>query len=66
MSHAQEAYLRTQQLRSMLEWGRSAIGKDAPQAAVLSDEVSVIIWPGAAIEYLPRGTTVGQVRWDTG
>eukprot|EP00798_Chlamydomonas_sp_ICE-L_P016191 gene16191-22354_t len=47
-----------QQLRSMIEWGRSTIPKHDD---ALSDEVSVIIWPGAAIEYLPRGSTVGQI-----
>lgn len=54
----QQTYVRTQQLRSMIEWGREAIGK---YASVQSDEVSVLIWPGGRIEHFPRGTTAGEI-----
>lgn len=57
----QEAYLRTQQLRTMIEWGRAAMGKYHPAGCEPADEVSVLIWPGGAIEHWPRGTTVGKV-----
>mmetsp|Transcript_2426 Transcript_2426/g.6180 ORF Transcript_2426/g.6180 Transcript_2426/m.6180 type:complete len:1385 (-) Transcript_2426:794-4948(-) len=57
----QEAYLRTQQLRTMIEWGRAAMGRYHPGGCEPGDEVSVLIWPGGSIEHWPRGTRVSEV-----
>ncbi|KAG1681598.1 hypothetical protein FOA52_014106 [Chlamydomonas sp. UWO 241] len=72
----QEAFLRTQQLRSIIEWGAEAIGKysaaglaaaggtgeSVPEIkAALSEEVSILVWPDCKIEYFPRGTNAGDV-----
>lgn len=57
----QEAYLRTQQLRTMIEWGRAAMGRYHQGGAEPGDEVSVLVWPGGTIEHWPRGTTVAQL-----
>lgn len=52
-----QTYQKTQQLRSMLEWGKEVSGAElAP-----SDDVTVLIWPGGKIENFPRGTTAGVV-----
>jgi hypothetical protein len=52
-----ETYQKTQQLRSMLEWGTEVSGAElAP-----SEDVTVLIWPGGRIENFPRGTTAGAV-----
>ncbi|GIL88625.1 hypothetical protein Vretimale_17232 [Volvox reticuliferus] len=58
-------FVKTQQLRSMIAWGEGAIGKYAA-ADYQSDEVSVLIWPGARIEHFARGTTAGDIVAEKG
>ena len=71
----QEAFLRTQQLRTMIEWGESAITLPPPSSlpsalpsssTTTSEEVSILIYPEMKIEYLRRGITVGEVVRDRG
>jgi len=67
----QVAFLRTQQLRTMIEWGDSAIerynpvrpgGETVPELmAALGEEVAILVWPSCKIEYFARGTTAGDV-----
>eukprot|EP00798_Chlamydomonas_sp_ICE-L_P015721 gene15721-21841_t len=40
----QDAYARTQQLRSMIEWGRSAMTKDLPEESLLSEEAGARVY----------------------
>ena len=66
----QEAFLRTQQLRTMIEWGESAISlppsSPSPSPVSVSDEVSILVYPEMKSEYFRRGTTVGEVVRDRG